>query len=131
MRSDDRDGSRRPLLVLDEEGTLSSVFINRLDGIGPVQVMHSGPETHHRLDAGECRAVLIAVGGGSFASMSLAFYARELHPDIPVVVLGDGFDPQLSREAVRVGLDLVVKGGDLEALVETVAARLNPAVVSP
>lgn len=61
---------------------------------------------------------------GAFNGLQLAFFARDHHPGLPVVVLTGYEDPTLRQEAVRSGAAFLVKPVTRAALLETIRQAL-------
>ena len=120
------DGS---LLIVDEQGVLPLALLDRLKRIGSLLVSRSVDETRDRIESGNCRAVLVAVSGNPFATLSLALCVHEMDPGLPVMVMDDDFEPRLTRLAVRAGFRLIAKDDDEQVLTAWDADRLEPAVV--
>mgnify|MGYP005814069519 CR=1 FL=1 len=62
---------------------------------------------------------------GAFNGLQLGFFARDHHPDLPVIVLTGYEDPTLREEAARVGAIFLLKPVPRAALLEAVAAALG------
>ena len=62
---------------------------------------------------------------GAFNGLQLAFFARDHHPGLPVVVLTGYEDPTLREEARRSGAEFLVKPLTRAALVEAVQTALS------
>ena len=61
---------------------------------------------------------------GAFNGLQLAFFARDHHPGLPVVVLTGYEDPTLREEANRSGAAFLVKPITRAALLEAIRAAL-------
>lgn len=125
------DKATKSLLVLDVKGSVPRSLLERLDRTGSVLVSRTVDEARQRIEAGACRAVLIALSEETLTTVSLAFFAREMHPGLPVMLLGAGFDQPLIQLAARYGLHLIVNDGDVDAVESSIAGRLEPSFASP
>jgi hypothetical protein len=117
------------LLVLDERGVLPREILNRLSQIGSTFVSHTMDEARDRIGGGACRAVLIAMSGTPFTTMSRAFCVHEMNPGLPVMVLGGDFKPRLTRLAARAGFHLIVNDGEVEFLMSSVTESQGTTIV--
>lgn len=61
---------------------------------------------------------------GAFNGLQLAFFARDHHPGLPVVVLTGYEDPTLREEATRSGAAFLVKPITRAALLEAIRTAL-------
>ncbi len=61
---------------------------------------------------------------GAFNGLQLAFFARDHHPGLPIVVLTGYEDPTLREEAARTGATFLVKPITRAALLDAVRAAL-------
>jgi FixJ family two-component response regulator len=63
---------------------------------------------------------------GAYNGLQLAFYARDRHPNLPVVVLTGFEDPTLRDEANRSGAIFLMKPVTRKTLLETISSALTP-----
>lgn len=106
------------ILIVDDDRDLLYLLTEAFQNAG-YQVVGASDFTSARVSLRTHRltALLTDVRLGEYNGIQLALLARELHPDIKVVVFSGFDDPVLRDEAERVGAPFVVKPVSSETLI--------------
>jgi two-component system response regulator YesN len=106
-------GGRRELsiLVVDDDDVLREAIRRAFDENGEHRVLACGSfdAARNELHAAQYDVLLTDVRLGAFNGLQLAVLARDLNPDIDIIVFSGYDDPVLRQEAERLGATFFVK----------------------
>lgn len=106
------------VLIVDDDRDLLYLLTEAFQNAGYQVVAESDFASARRsLRTHRLTALLTDVRLGEYNGIQLALLARELHPEIKVVVFSGFDDPVLREEAERVGAPFLVKPVSSEVLV--------------
>jgi DNA-binding NtrC family response regulator len=106
------------VLIVDDDRDLLYLLTEAFQNAGYQVVAESDFANARRsLRTHQLTALLTDVRLGEYNGIQLALLARELHPEIKVVVFSGFDDPVLREEAERVGAPFLVKPVSSEVLV--------------
>lgn len=102
-------GARR-LLIVDDDVALANAIERSLEEAGCEVVAHTTFEgARHALRSEKFDGLLTDVRLGAFNGIQLAVVARDLYPDMRIVVFSGFDDPVLRSEAEHINATYVVK----------------------
>jgi DNA-binding NtrC family response regulator len=107
------------LLIVDDDQSLVEVLERALSEAGLDVVAHTTFEgAREALRSERFDALLTDVRLGAFNGLQLAVVARDLYPDMQIVVFSGFDDPVLRSEAEHIGATYVVKPITSQALAQ-------------
>ena len=113
-----RAGTRKILIVDDDVALLSSVSAAFIEAGEAVTSCSSFEDAKQTLRATPQDVLITDVRLGAFNGLQLALLARDLYPDITLVVFSGFDDPVLRAEAEHLGASYMVKPVSSSALLE-------------
>jgi DNA-binding NtrC family response regulator len=105
----DTKTARKTLIVEDDEALLEAVTRAFREAGEDVVACMSFSDARQALREGTFDALLTDVRLGEFNGLQLAVIARDLHPEIRLIVYSGFNDPVLRTEAERLGATYLVK----------------------
>jgi DNA-binding NtrC family response regulator len=102
--------SRHSILVVDDDVSLLDAMERALrEGGEDVTACSSFEEARHVLRDRTFDALITDVRLGAFNGLQLAVMARDIHPDIQLIVFSGFDDPVLRADAEQIGAQYLVK----------------------
>ncbi len=114
-----------PILVVDDDRQVLRFLTEILQDAGYDTVAcNRYQDAKAVLATGRPDLLLTDVRLGAYNGLQLGFYARDHHPNLPVIVLTGYEDPTLREEAKRTGAEFLVKPVTRAALLEAIQRML-------
>jgi DNA-binding NtrC family response regulator len=97
------------LIVDDDAGLLDAMHRSLRDALGTVVACSSFEEARRQLKDNRFDALITDVRLGAFNGLQLAVMARDMYPDIRLIVFSGFDDPVLRADAEQIGAVYLVK----------------------
>ena len=117
----------KKILVVDDDEKVRNLLVRFLSGLGyQLQSAADGDAALAQLEKERPDTLLLDLVMPGASGLEVLRGARQLYPDLPVIILSGQADEELARQALKAGAyDFFLKPFDLKAVEEHLSTKLG------